>query len=170
MVSRRLSAPILGLVAGASLLGGCAGGEGDYPSLLPRPIEQTAAVPPIEEAAPAAAADPAIDARVAALTADLDKGERAFAEAEGTARSAVSRSGAVGSEGWLSAQQAISALESARNDVGSALAELDAMRLEASQRSALVDTTRLDAAWVRADALATKQRETISSLSAALPQ
>jgi hypothetical protein len=117
----------------ALLLSGCAGAQASYPSLARRPIETA---PMAEAVAPAAAPtpDPKLEGEIARLRAQADKGAAAFdgayARADTLTRSASAA--AVSSDAWVAAQQAISNLESARNDSVSALASLDTLYVERS--------------------------------------
>lgn len=116
----------------ALILSGCAGAHESYPSLARRPIE-TAPMAEIATPQPApATADPRLEADIARLKAQADKGSAAFdavyLQADRLTRAASGA--AVSSDAWVAAQQAISNLESARNDSVSALASLDTLYVE----------------------------------------
>jgi hypothetical protein len=115
----------------ALLLSGCAGAHESYPSLARRPIE-TAPIAEIAAPTPAPAADPKLDADIARLKAQADKGSAAFdtAYARADKLTQVASSAAVSSDAWVTAQLAISNLESARNDSVSALASLDTLYVQ----------------------------------------
>lgn len=167
MILRRLLPSI------ALFLTGCAGTLTGYPSLAKRSIEnapmgEAAAVPaPVE-------ADPALQAQVDRLSAQAQGGSAAFDKAWPAAdHAARAASGAaISSEAWVVAQQAISSLESARNDSVSALASLDVLYVERS--NAIADgkahggTEQIDAA--RASVLATvdSQNDRIDALKGQL--
>ena len=117
------------------LIGACAA-QGPFPSLAPRAVERDlaggsapAGCPDFPEAEPSASAPtPPIvnpDPRLGARAAD-------FAEALPAARAAAESAGAVGTEGWIAAQQEISRLEAARARTVDALAELDALAISRS--------------------------------------
>lgn len=76
--------------------------------------------------------DAKLDAEIARLRAQADKGGAAFDAAFARAdRLTQAASGAaISSDDWVVAQQAISNLESARNDSVSALASLDTLYVE----------------------------------------
>lgn len=115
----------------ALLLSGCAGAHESYPSLARRPIE-TAPIAEVIAPAPAVAADSKLDADIARLLAQADKGSAAFDAAYVRANklTQTASSAAVSSDAWVAAQLAISNLESARNDSVSALASLDTLYVE----------------------------------------
>jgi hypothetical protein len=100
------------------------------PSLMPRAIESRRDVSPTPP--PAVAARPAsasLMAKLAALLADAQAGERDFAKASATGGAALKagRAAAPGSEAWIAAQQVQSALQVARQRSAAALAEVDTL-------------------------------------------
>lgn len=115
----RLLCPLVAAAAAA----GCTTG-GDFPSLAPRAVEQLS----FEEAVkvdPPVAADPALSVRANALLAEARRGNGAFDVAYAQALPRVRAGGAVGSDGWVQAQEAMSRVEAARNATSAALADLD---------------------------------------------
>lgn len=115
-----LSALILSLT-------GCAE-AGIYPSLNPRPIEAKAEGLLAEPAAPEVTLAPATAETRSKIDAALrlaQGGVAAFDAALPRARSAAQAAGASGSESWINAQMAVSALEQHRGPVKSALADLE---------------------------------------------
>ncbi|MEC3910729.1 hypothetical protein U5A82_09625 [Sphingobium sp. CR2-8] len=169
MTPRRL------LTALALILSGCAGPPQNYPSLAKRPVESA----PVEKLSPPPApipADAALSAEIARYMGQADKGAAAFdaayARADKAARGAAGA--AVSSDAWVSAQVAISALESARNDSVSALASLDTLYVQRS--NAVADgkasggVEDIDAARSAALALVDQQNDRIDAMKARLPQ
>jgi hypothetical protein len=130
----RRAAPVvlLSLLAGAPplALGGCSDPGAGYPSLAPRPIESLSLAEPATPPAPAQVADPAAVARYAPLIAQAHSADEAFRRAleQGRAALAAGRNAATGSEPWAEAQVALSRIETAREPVAKALADLDAAR------------------------------------------
>lgn len=116
----------------ALLLSGCAGAHESYPSLARRPIETAPIAEAVAPAPAVVAADPKLEADIARLKAQADKGSAAFdtAYARADKLTRVASSAAVSSDAWVTAQLAISNLESARNDSVSALASLDTLYVE----------------------------------------
>jgi len=152
-------------------LAGCAQ-SGSYPSLLPRPIERgETGTPAPASPASAAARDPAIAARIAQLVGQAHDGQSAFDRSLPDARASVARAGAAGSEGWIAAQEAVSALESARTPTATALADLDALSKEKAQATPAAgeeDLAAIDTAIDEVSALAQAQDDQIGQLSGAL--
>ena len=134
MSALRCLAPLLVLAAG-----GCTTG-GNFPSLAPRPVEQLS-FEEVVKVDPPVAADPALSARAIALLAEARQGDGAFDAAYGQALPQVRAGGAVGSDSWVQAQEAISRVEAARKGTSGALADLD--RLVTDQSDDPVN----DAVW-----------------------
>lgn len=161
----------------ALLLAGCAGTatSGGYPSLAKRPFE-SAAPATLPVIASATQDDPALDAEVERLNVQVKAGadgfDRVYPRAEALARAAASS--AVSSEAWVSAQGAVSELESARNDAVSALAGLDtlyAVRVNAvAAGTAAGGADAIDAARSAALAIIDSQNDRLDVLKAMLPQ
>ncbi|PZU58432.1 MAG: hypothetical protein DI547_10285 [Sphingobium sp.] len=164
----------------ALLLAGCAGapGSGTYPSLAKRPIESglPSSPEPVPEA-PSAVADPALGADIDRLSKQARDGDAAFGAAYGDAERlarAASRS-SVSSDAWVSAQVAISGLESSRNDSMSALAALDVLYADRAGAEADGKVTgggqdAIDMARRDALALVDAQNDRLDALKAMLPQ
>lgn len=146
---------------------GCAA-PGPYPSLEPRPIEK--ALADSEEPPPEAplADEAGLPARIAALTAEVRRGEREFDAAAPAARSAAERAGAAESESWVEAQQALSRLEAAGAASAKALADLDALAMaeEQSRRVSAADLARLQEAISAAQAVVEAQGTEIARIKA----
>jgi hypothetical protein len=161
----------------ALLLAGCAGTatSGGYPSLAKRPFESANPAAP-SVAASAAPQDPALDAEVERLRAQVKAGadgfDRAYPKAEALAHAAASS--AVSSEAWVAAQGAVSELEAARNDAVSALAALDtlyAARVDAiAAGTATGGAETIDTARGAALAVIDSQNDRLDALKAMLPQ
>ncbi len=163
---RRSAVPAL---FSAALLAACStAGDGDFPSLAPRPQEKLGFAEP--EAPPAApvAADPALDARIAAVARDRAAADTAFDAAATRAERAAARAGARGSDAWLDAQTAMGALDVARGqqrDAADALEELAAARAGALApeyppltRALAAARAGIEAQTRRADAIAARLR------------
>lgn len=133
----RLPASSMSLLALPVALAACAQNDRGFPSLAPRPIEQRGEeieTPPPTPPAPASAT----------LRADLDRllkkardGESAFAALLDSTEQAVSRArgAAPSSEAWVTAQQLLSALDAARAETASALAELDSLYVDLADKA-----------------------------------
>lgn len=123
-------------------LAACATGAEDYPSLAIRDVERVsgtgipAPAPAVPQVPPLSAN---VQARIGQLVRQAGDAHAVFESRLGPASRAVSsaRGAAAASESWISAQVALSELESARSGVMVAVAELDALyaqeRLERSE-------------------------------------
>ncbi|WP_033922818.1 hypothetical protein [Sphingomonas sp. 37zxx] len=119
------------LVALGSLLGACAAPDGDYPSLLPRPIEQESFAEPARPE-PEASADPALEVKVAEQAAALASAATAFdrAAAEADSLSRAARGSSAGSESWIAAQVALSGLDAMRSATAETLADIERLAID----------------------------------------
>ena len=149
------------------LLAGCAQ-QGDFPSLLPRPVERLSTDEPVRPA-PIVAADPALDARISELLAIARKGEADFEAALPATRARAAEAGAAESESWVVAQQALSRLEAARAETVIALGDLDRLALaRAAEPTNAEQYQALLAAVETAERIARAQHEEIERLRAGL--
>ncbi len=164
------SALFLALLATACTgLAGCAK-PGSYPSLLPRPIEKQLGEPGVPPVVAPLPDDPQVAAQVARFLDEARAGEHAFRAAFPAAEQAVKRAGAVGSDGWIQAQEAVSRAEAAESRTTRALADLDHYGAERSNAKAISapDLAHLQAATAEAQRLADAQHAEIKQLQAAL--
>lgn len=132
MANLRITTLSLALPLG--LLAGCAGNMGRYPSLAPRPVEKAMQMPaPAGAASAPVTATPAYPAQIEAILTAARDGDAAFQARLAEQRPAIDagRSAAPGSENWVVAQEAYSAVDSARGGTGTALADLDRLHQEA---------------------------------------
>ncbi|MBW8744804.1 MAG: hypothetical protein JF628_10745 [Sphingomonas sp.] len=120
------------LLISASLLGlSACGTQVSAPSLMPRAVEKQPIDMPVEEAAePQGPADPALQTALARQIDAAQAGDKDFTERRAAAENAVAKAAgkAQGGEEWVQAQEAITALESARAAVRDAAAAIDALR------------------------------------------
>ena len=161
------SARLCLLLAGAVGLAACSE-SGGYPSLAPRAVEQPGSgdTPPAVAALPA---DAALDAEVATLAAQAAKGEADFARVADESCAAIARGASAqeGSEPWIAAQQALSALEAARAPVLAAAAALDRLVIErGTATGSAVDLTRLADAQAQVSAIDAAEQAKLAELSA----
>lgn len=151
----------------AALLAGCAP-KGAFPSLGVRPVEQLSFDEPAREA-PVVAEDRELTGRIAELSGRASRGQSNFAALLPPARSLASAAGAMGSESWIEAQQALSRLEAARALTISALAELDRLVIERAARPTNAGQYQeLGNALERANSLAQAQQAEVDRLRASL--
>ena len=117
-------AAMLALMSG--LLAGCSSTPGHYPSLQPRAAEQIDPRLPITRPMNDRPVNPALAARLDALVGKAQAGSAAFDAAASKAEQIAASAGAPQSEGWIAAQEALSAALAARKPVAEALADIDA--------------------------------------------
>ena len=158
----------------AASVAGCAGNQGDFPSLLPRPVEQRSEEVETPEPPAPAAADSAFAAQLAELLQQARAGDSAFNAALPAAERAVNaaRQAAPASEPWVEAQRLISILDSARSPTSTALASLDELlvaRAEGASRDAKIGgVEEAVAARAEAEAINARQAERLTVLRDAL--
>ena len=154
---RSLLPPLVPLL----LLAGCYGGRVDAPSLRPRPEERQPIALPDDAAEATGTVDPTLAPKLAAILQAAEDGHRRFeAERQASATSLTrARGQAEGSEAWIAAEQARSALAAARGPVSDAAAAIDALRVDPAFAAA-ADRAAIDTAAARVEALAaTEARE-----------
>lgn len=157
------------LLALAVPLAGCAATGGDYPSLAPRSVERSPAEEPATETV-APAADRALQAEAAGIVAAAEKAHADFLVQLEKTRAAVdaARRAAPGSEAWVAAQAALSTLESARNPVVAALADLDALGIRMAERGGESDVGSLAEAVRNVEAKDEEERDALTRLGGSL--
>ena len=150
------------------LLAGC-GPQVDAPPLTVRPIESRPVLLPAETSEPAVAADPALADRLRQAVAAAEAGERRFGDLRAAAeRAERAASGAAqGSESWVAAQLALSALVAARGPVRDASVAVEALRQEPANGGSDARAA-VDAAAARIDALDEAEAAAVTALSARL--
>jgi hypothetical protein len=160
-MARRTS---LALIAFSALAAGCAS-PGPFPSLAPRAAERDLSMEEPVRVAAAVPDDPALRARAAALSGEAQAGDAAFSALLPAADQAVGRAGAPESEGWVAAQQIVSALEAARGETMRALRELDALALQrADLATSAGDHAAIAAARAQAERIAQSQQARLDGL------
>ena len=160
----QMKAALLPPVLFAALLSACAAPRGDYPSLLPRPIEQISLAEPVRPV-PVATPDAALDGKIAAASGAIAAATRSFEAAVARARPLVRAAAgkAEGSEPWLNAQVALAELDVARTAIDTPLADLERLAIDRAAAGAPPYPT-LDAALAKATDAANAQRATIATL------
>jgi hypothetical protein len=157
-----LSASCLGLSACAPEL--------QAPSLLPRAVEKQPIDMPLSEPSEAQTpVDPLLQAAVAKQIEAAEAGDRDFASRRAAAEQAVARAAgkAQGSEEWVQAQEAITALESARTQVHDAAAAIDALRDDPANGTS-GNRAAIDAAAKRVADIEQAEAEAVAALAAKL--
>ncbi|MBB5709127.1 hypothetical protein [Sphingomonas xinjiangensis] len=149
-------------------LSGCAKNADDFPSLLPRAVEGQSLAEP-ERPVEIAIADSSLDKKIVAITNSLNDVERRFTAAarDAEAKVAVARGVPIGSERWLDAQVALSALDAVRAPVATARADLEQLIIERGAEGK-PPYPALQSATSHADAVSAAQSRRIAAFEAAL--
>jgi hypothetical protein len=157
------------LSAAALSLAGC-GAQVSAPSLMPRAVEKQPIDMPVTDAIEAdTPVDPALRAKIAEQLAAGQAGDRAFAAQRAETEKAVARAAgaAQGSEPWIAAQEAVTALTALRAPVRDAAAAIDALRDDPAN-AAPGNRAAIDAAAAEMTALETKEADAVAALNKAL--
>jgi hypothetical protein len=154
-----------------SLAAGCSAPPANPPSLAPRPAEAIDPRVPIPSEAPVGPVAPALASRLAQLVAEARSGDAAFREAAAAAERLAAAAGAPHSEGWIAAQQAVSAAQAARAPTTRALGDIDSLAATAlATRGGIPagDLAAIRAAAADVAAIDQSQAERIDALQARL--
>ena len=140
---------------------------GRYPSLQPRAAEEIdprlQPVKPMNDRPVA----PALAAKLAALVDAAHGGDAAFAPAAAEAERLAASAGAPQSEGWIEAQEALSAAIAARKPTALAQADIDALGATALQTQGGIapnDLKAIDSAAAEVSAIARVQTDRIDAI------
>jgi hypothetical protein len=147
-------------------LAGCAG-AGNYPTLNPRPIETKAEgllAEPATPVAPLAPASQDTQSKIDAALRRAREGVSAFDAALPSTRTTAGAAGASGSESWINAQMAVSALEQHRGPVKSALADLGDLLRKILSGPPSEDLALVQEAIRAVEALDTQQNNAMTGL------
>jgi len=163
-----MKCPALPLAA-LLLTAACAAQNTAYPSLAPRAVEQQGFAEPEAPAPGPVAADPALDARIAAATATLATATARFETAadRSAALGRAARGQAAGSEAWIEAQTALADLDALRADSLDTLTAFERMGSERAQ-ALLPAYPALDRAAAAAEATLAAQSARIAAIQDAL--
>ncbi len=143
--------------------------QGQFPSLAMRPAERRISTEAPPRPQPVVPSDPALRQRIADFQRLAAEGDRAFDASFGATATAVGAAGAEASESWVEAQQAVSRLETTREPITRALAELDRLAIaRASVPTSAADYAAVEAAIAAVAAVAAGQQWRIDGLKARL--
>ena len=155
--------PLLPLAAIAA----CSAPGGPYPSLQPRPAEaidpRVPVVRPINERPVTAS----LAAQLAALVDQARSGTATFDSAAAEAERLAANAGAPQSEGWIAAQEALTAAIAARKPTANALGDIDALAasmLQAQAGLAPNDLAAIKSAQAEVGALDARQAARIDAV------
>jgi hypothetical protein len=114
-------------------LGACSAPGGPYPSLQPRAAEAIDPRLPVVRPVNDRPATGSLADRLAALVSAARSGDAAFDSAASQADGLAAKAGAPQSEGWIAAQEALTAAIAARKPTATALGDIDALAASALQ-------------------------------------
>ncbi|HEX8641287.1 MAG TPA: hypothetical protein VF704_09050 [Allosphingosinicella sp.] len=158
------AAAALAIAAACGLAAGCAE-RGDFPSLARRAVELDRSVEEPVRTPVEVPSEEALRVRVAELRGRAAAGDRAFEAAYGWAAAAVGAAGRRGSDGWTTAQQALSRLEATREPTMRAMSELDALIVErAGTPTNSGDFASINAAVAAVERMAVAQQQRFDRL------
>jgi hypothetical protein len=126
----RAYAAIILLVSG---LTACSSPGGPYPSLQPRAAEAIDPRVPVERPINDRPVTAALGTQLASLVSRAHSGDADFDPLMANAERLAASAGAAQSEGWIAAEQALSAAISARAPTATALGDIDAIAARALQ-------------------------------------
>ena len=155
----------------AALAAGCSTPNGTIPSLAPRAAEQIDPRVPVERPLNDRPVAPGLAARLSVLVEQARSGEAGFEAAIAAARRAADAAGPRESEGWIVAQEALSAAVKAREPAAMALSEIDSIGAEllvAQGGLAPADQAAIEGAAEIAGAINRRQAEAIAAVQARL--
>jgi hypothetical protein len=135
--------------------------------LLPRPAEAIDPRVPVEAPVNSRPVDATLTTKLAALVSQAHDGDAAFQPALAEAQQLAAASGATHSDGWIAAQEALSAAISARTPTARALTDIDALggdKLQAQQGLSPADLEAIKHAGEEVGAIDRKQADAIAAI------
>ncbi|MEA3081774.1 MAG: hypothetical protein QOD54_1442 [Sphingomonadales bacterium] len=116
-----------------AILAACSAPGGPYPSLQPRPAEAIDPRVPVARPVNDRPVTPSLATQLSALVEQARSGNAAFDGATVEAERLAAAAGVPQSEGWIAAEEALSAAIAARRPVVTALGNIDALAASALQ-------------------------------------
>ena len=152
-------------------LAGCSAPGGPFPSLQPRAAEAIDPRLPVERPMNARPVDAALAATLGRLVAQARAGDAAFGPAMAEAERLAATAGAAHGEGWIAAQEALTAAIAARRQTATALGDIDALagsKLEAQGGMAPSDFAAIKAAAAEVGGIDQRQAARIKAVQTRL--
>lgn len=118
----------------SGLLGACSAPSGPYPSLSPRAAEAIDPRVPIPNEVKIGPADANLSSHLAALIDQAEAGDSQFEAAAANAERLAQAASSPQTEGWVAAQQALSAAQAARGPTTRALGDIDGLAAAALEQ------------------------------------
>jgi len=161
----------LAFVLTLSLLTACSSAGGPYPSLQPRAAE--AIDPRLQPVRPMndRPVTPALASQLAALVEQARGGDAAFEAAATQAERLATSAGVPQSEGWIAAQEALSAAIAARTATATAQSDIDALGASALEKQGGIapnDLKAIDNASAEVASISRGQIERIAAIQRSL--
>ena len=153
-------------IALIGLLGACSSPQGPYPSLAPRAAEAIDPRVPIPNEVKIGPADANLSSHLAALIDQAQAGDIQFEAAAANAERLAQAAGSLQSEGWVAAQQALSAAQAARGPITRALGDIDGLAAAALERSGGIPAGNLAAIQAAAERVGEIDRRQSARLDA----
>ena len=163
--------PLLTALLMSGALGACATPGGPYPSLQPRAAEAIDPRVPVERPMNDRPVSPALASKLADLVGQARAGEAAFDSAADQAERLAAVAGGAQSEGWVAAQEALSAAAAARGPTTTALGDIDALGGNALQTHGGIspnDLAAIEGAGAQVGAIDRRQAQRIKAIQARL--
>ena len=152
-------------------LGACSAPGGPYPSLRPRAAETIDPRLPVSRPMNDRPVSAALASRLAALVDQARSGNAAFESAVAEAERLSVSAGPPQSEGWIAAEEALTAAIAARRPTATALAEIDDLAgsaLETQRGIAPNDLAAIQTAAAEAGALDERQAARVAAIQKTL--
>ncbi|GAA0730798.1 hypothetical protein [Sphingomonas japonica] len=128
-MNRRASHVLASAFGLLALVPGCAPTRTDFPSLMPRAIEERSDAIAVVPPAPVAP-DPALDRQISGYREELAQSDRSFDAVAARAERLASAAGAPGSESWIAAQVVLAELDTLRAPVVGIVSSLEALAID----------------------------------------
>jgi hypothetical protein len=145
----------------------CAPAGGPFPSLQPRAAEAIDPRVPVVRPMNDRPVDPALAGKLAALVSEARDGDAAFEPMAANAEKLSESAGVPQSEGWIAAQEALSAAVAARSPTARALGDIDmlgAVALQTQGGIAPNDLAAIQGAGAEVGAIDHRQADRIKAL------
>ena len=158
-------------IAMLGLLGACSAPSGPYPSLAPRGAEAIDPRVPIPSEVKVGPADANLSGHLAALIDQAEAGDSQFEAAAATAEGLAQAAGSPQTEGWVAAQQALSAAQAARGPTARALGDIDGLAAAALEQRGGIPAGNLAAIQAASERVAKidrRQSDRIKAIEARL--
>lgn len=146
---------------------GCSAPGGPFPSLQPRAAETVDPRVPVERPMNARPVNGALAATLGQLVGQARAGEAAFAPVMAEAERLAANAGAAHGEGWIAAQEALTAAIAARRPTATALGDIDDLaggRLETQGGMAPSDFAAVKAAAAEVSAIDERQAARVKAV------